>query len=268
MIYVYAVTTGARSPKEGLPAMNPGSVTRSIQAGGLGAIVSDVADDEFGEEALPSRLNDLEWLESRAKAHQRVVDASRQRGPTVPMKFCTIYRDESGVRSLLEQHAAALEEALDEVTGRVEWGVKVLVDRSTLSRSLSESDTEVNAARKELLETTGGRSYWAKRRLEDALAGRTEDRLQELCVDAHARLCAVALDARINRPQSKALTEDDRDMVMNCSYLLEETNGEELLGVVAELSREHDSEGISFQATGPWSPYNFLTLDLGGESRP
>ena len=119
--------------------------------------------------------------------------------------------------------------------------------------------------RNEATKAEGGKSYFLTKRLNDTIMNRTDQRLREICNEAHDRLRDVSLDARVNRPQSKELTGEERDMVMNCSYLIEDVDGERFLDVVHELDRQHSPYGLTFEATGPWPPYSFMTLDLTNE---
>ena len=50
-----------------------------------------------------------------------------QMGPAIPMRLATVYHGDDRVRRLLESRAAEFARALDQVTGRTEWGVKVFL---------------------------------------------------------------------------------------------------------------------------------------------
>jgi hypothetical protein len=267
-VYVYAIAdAGHQEIPASVRPMDPRFGIRSVEHGGIKAIVSDVTLDEFGEDALKEGLNDLGWLESKVKSHEHVVDSVRAWGSTVPMRFCTIYRDDAGVRGLLEEHHADLKRALTEVSGRAEYGVKALVDRNAFGEGIAASDPEVAVVRNEAAKAEGGKSYFLTKRLNDTISNRTDESLREICNEAHDRLRDVSQDARVNRPQSKELTGEERDMIMNCSYLIEDVDGERFLDLVRELDRQHTSHGLTFEATGPWPPYSFLTLDLSNEGR-
>jgi hypothetical protein len=266
-VYVYAITDVDQEIPKSSHQMDRRYDIRSIDVGDIRAIVSNVTLDEFGEDALREGLNDLQWLEGKVKDHERVIDAAREQGSTVPMRFCTIYRDDAGVRALLVEHHSELKGALAEISGRAEYGVKALVDHQTMMERVSASDPEVAAVRNEVSKSEGGKSYFLTKRLNDTISTRTDERLREICNEAHIRLCDISLDARVNKPQSKELTGEERDMVMNCSYLIDEIESEGFLDVVGELNREHGPYGLTFEATGPWPPYSFLTLDLTDEGR-
>ncbi len=75
-----------------------GGPVRTLTAAGLTAVAEDVGLAEFGADALRRNLEDLDWLDARARAHHRVIDAVAQQGHWVPMRLATVY---SLVRLLL-----------------------------------------------------------------------------------------------------------------------------------------------------------------------
>src|SRR5438874_1472238 len=63
---------------------------RLVPVGALAAIVSDVPAEEFDEERLPARLNNLTWLEPTAHAHEDILERALATTGVVPFRFCTI----------------------------------------------------------------------------------------------------------------------------------------------------------------------------------
>src|SRR5207302_1810418 len=91
----------------------------------LAAVASQVPLSDFGEEHLRERLADMPWLERTARAHERVLDAVGEHATLIPMRLCSVYRSRSGVIDMLAREARALEQALEQLEGKSEWGVKV-----------------------------------------------------------------------------------------------------------------------------------------------
>jgi len=79
---------------------------------------------------------------------------------------------------------------------------------------------------------------------------------------SHDRLSSRAEDAVINPLQSRELTGREEAMILNGAYLVAE---EQLLAFRAELEsleEEHGHMGFSYEMTGPWPPYNFVSIGL------
>jgi hypothetical protein len=218
----------------------------TVESGGLVAIVREVPLDEFGEETLPEHLNDPEWLERNARAHEDTLAAAAESATVVPFRFGVICNDRSDVARLLEEHAAELRRDLERVRGREELGVKVWCAASRAAEPPTEP--------------SGGRAY-LERRLDDRR--RAEELAAEkeaLVRSAHERLARAAVAAVVNRPQPKELSGRDEQMVLNAAYLVRRGDAT-LVREVAALNAEHASAGYAFELTGPWPPYNFVGED-------
>ena len=123
--YVYAVCRPLEAPLEtGLRGV-AGDPPRLLAHHGLTAVVSHVPERDFAEEPLRAHLEDLDWLAATAHAHQQVVDALTAVTTPIPLRLATVFRDDGGVRAMLEEREDGFRRALDRLSGRVEWGVKV-----------------------------------------------------------------------------------------------------------------------------------------------
>jgi Gas vesicle synthesis protein GvpL/GvpF len=228
----------------------------------LAAIVTRVPLDEFGEDALPARLNDLAWLEEKTRAHEEVLERALSATTVVPFRFCTIYRREDDLRDYLSRSSAALRELIEQLRGRVELGVKSFADRASLEQSLRESVSAAQALQGEAETVAAGRAYLLARQAERVL-GEEVDRFKAECVrESHAALAAVAEEARLNRPQSRELSGRTEEMLLNGAYLVP-GGDDRLSGVLHELADRYGKHGVAFELTGPWPPYNFVPHDLG-----
>src|SRR5207237_5682658 len=132
-----------------LAGVDPTHPAMLIEHGGLAAIASRVSLSEFGEEQLHENLNDVRWLEDKARAHEDVLDAALQLATVVPMRLCTIYSSEEQVREMLDRERALLLDALERLEGKAEWGVKLIAEQHALERAAAtraSSDPEQGAA--------------------------------------------------------------------------------------------------------------------------
>ena len=126
--YVYAVCRPFKAPLQSQLTGVAGDPPRLLVHHGLVAVVSHVPERDFAEGPLHARLEDLDWLSETARAHQGVIDALTVVTTPLPLRLATVFRDDSGVRTMLEAREADFGRTLDRLTGRVEWGVKVYVE--------------------------------------------------------------------------------------------------------------------------------------------
>jgi hypothetical protein len=236
----------------GITSVDGARPIRLVPAGDLAAIVSDVPLEEFAEETLPARLNDLAWLEQAARAHEGVLERALERASVVPFRFCTIYRREDDLVGFVVERRDELLRVLEQVDGRVELGVKGLVARETLERRLRSLTDEDDGA-------DAGRAYLLRRQREQQLAAESARFLADCAAAAHARLEAAAVASAVSavRPARPA---DRETMFLNAAYLVM-VGDESLAREAAALAGEYEPFGIRFELTGPWPPYNFVPRD-------
>jgi hypothetical protein len=230
------------------PALERLDGVQLVRHGRLAALVREVPLDEFGEDVLPEHLNDRDWLERNALAHEDVLQKAVAVTAVVPLRFGTIYRNADQVERMLGERAAEFATTLGRVRGHVELGVKVWVDAEVLERTL--------AARGEPTTGGAGAAYLQKRQREQELSRELQARLTALAEEAHGRLSAVAAAAVTNRPQPRELTGRSERMVLNGAYLVR-AGDERLRSEVERLAAEHAELGLEYELTGPWPPHNF-----------
>ncbi|MER7185496.1 GvpL/GvpF family gas vesicle protein [Streptomyces hyaluromycini] len=123
--YVYAVcrpfAAALQAQLTGVAGAPPGLLRHH----GLVAVVSTVPEGDFADEPLRDHLADPEWLAATARAHQGVIDALTTVTTPLPLRTATVFRDDSGVRTMMEAREAYFLQTLDRLEGRVEWGVQV-----------------------------------------------------------------------------------------------------------------------------------------------
>jgi hypothetical protein len=226
-----------------------------ISQRGLVAFASQVSLSEFGEEPLHDNLNNVEWLEAKARAHERVLDHVLARMPVVPMRLCTIYRSEGHVREVLEREHAVFMDALERLEGKTEWGVKVIAEPGALERAADEATGNGGATDDAL---SAGAAYMREKsraaRRRDAVDRIAETWAQEV----HDRVADHAVEALLNPLQNPEVSGHTGDMLLNGVYLVDDRAAGEFHSAVKKLAGEYEARGVRVEPTGPWPPYNFV----------
>jgi hypothetical protein len=261
--YVYCVLAGdACPPLEDMRGVDPSHAVRAIRHAGLTALASDVSLTEFGAEPVKRNLNDRQWLERTARAHQGVLDRALAAGTIVPLRLCTICAGDDGVRALLERDHDVLTNTLERLAGREEWGLKLIVDPRPL-RDASPSPAAEGPA------TAPGSGHAYVARLRRGRAAREEaQRVSRAAAQSiHRALAAEAVAAKVLRKPSRELFGDAGELVLNSTYLVEKARTAEFRALAAELGERHCPPAMRLELTGPWPPYSFLA-ERSDERRP
>jgi hypothetical protein len=256
-LWAYCVTHAGETAAAAVAGVD-GGVVEQVKARGLAALVSRVPLAEFGAGPLRENLNDLDWLERVARAHEAVLDRALADSTIVPLRLCTIYESEDSVREMLEREHDSLALALDTLAGRQEWGVKLLAQEERLAAEARSRSAEAAALEDEVGARTGGGAYMLRRRLERHVREAVDALGAELAEEVHAQLQDWATDAVVLPAQNPELSGHEGRMLLNGAYLVEAERVDGLHALIAELEERHRGLGVRLQLTGPWPPYNFI----------
>jgi Gas vesicle synthesis protein GvpL/GvpF len=246
-VWVYAVCADTDGAMLGGARGVDGEAVRLVRGADLAAVVGTVDLATFGEDGLQRSLNDLEQLERIARAHHSVVGIAAEYGPVAPTRLATVYDDDDRVRGVLEHHAGAFRAALDEITGRHEWGLKAYAKDKHVEAEPSPRPASGSAYLRQRQAMLNARN--ASRQAAVAAAD-----------SIHERVAQLAVTARQHRPQDPQLTGDDRVMLLNGAYLVEDDAAERIRATVSALARDHGE--LDLQLTGPWPPYSFAIVNV------
>jgi len=193
----------------------------------LGALVGVVPLELFGEEPLRRNLQDRDWLERTAQAHGAVLERALGGTTVIPFRIATLYGTEDDLRGFLRANGDSLRELLARLEHTVELDVRVYLDQES-----------------------------AMTREADAFA-------VDCARTSHEHLAMAALDARLNRPGPAELSDRPARMILNGAYLVE--RGDRCLEqALRELESSFGEQGVTYELTGPWPPYNFVPRELAG----
>jgi hypothetical protein len=252
--YVYGVVDGATELQGPLAGVDASVRVKLLAEGTVAAAVSEVALEEFGEARLREHLRNMEWVERVARAHETVLDQIREQATVIPMRMCTVYRSESGVREMLRREAAALREAIDHLDGKSEWGIKAFAGQMSAIAAEDEQDAADDAR---------GAAYMRQRQSQRDWRERAQQEVEEAAAQIHERLCGVAGDGHVMPPQRPEVSGHAGDMVLNGVYLVSDDDRERFHAEARVLEAEFAPIGIELELTGPWPPYNFVSGTIG-----
>jgi hypothetical protein len=211
VIYLYAIA----EELDGLPDVRglDGAPLGRRSVEGLDLVVSEAAEVDASEGSV--------------LAHARVVDALVERSAALlPARFGRGFRDEAALREAIESRVVQLREALTQVRGCVEVGVRVVAPEPAPPPP-AES----------------GRAY-----MEARLAHTEEAR------ELHEPLAALA------RAATRTVGATPR-LLLSGAYLVESAALDAFRRRVTELEAAHPE--LTFVTTGPWPAYSFAP---GGET--
>ncbi|MFE2065061.1 GvpL/GvpF family gas vesicle protein [Streptomyces sp. NPDC059467] len=256
LTYAYAVLRAAEglqevaAPLRGVADAPVGLVTDTGDDQ-LGLVVSHVPAQDFTEDALKQHLEDLEWLETVARAHHGVIEALAEHTTVLPLRLATVYLDDQRAREVLEAGRSVFAERLARLSGQVEWGVKIYAEPSAVPAAPA-----VPAA-----DLPPGRAYLRSRRQQQSVRDTVYQAAQQAAERVETAGRKHASDRVRHRVQQGFLAEaagsaaGAGENVVNDAYLVPLNRCDDFL---ADVTRAADGlDGVRVEATGPWAPYSF-----------
>jgi Gas vesicle synthesis protein GvpL/GvpF len=259
--YVYCIAESAAAaqlPADSLPAaIEENSKLEWIEVHNLAALVSRVPLATYNEESLAEHLTDATWTAIRAMRHETVVEFVAKRASVVPLRFATIYLEREGIEKMLTDRSRSLEEIIEQLRGREEWGVNVYSDRAVLMSTI----TSVSPVLREMVEraqqASPGQSYLMQKKIEALKADEVRATVNRIVEQIEQRLMAQSDDAHRLRIL-KVETTEHGELKAKFAFLVKRSGFEEFRDAAERLAQENQAAGIQIELTGPWPVYNFV----------
>lgn len=218
-----------------------GSPVYTVNYRDISAVVSDVAFKE-----ISPGMDDV-------VVHNKVVEAARDSGVVLPIRFGVIFRNKEGTKKLLKTSYKDYKSKLAKLSGKDELGVKIVLEKGAMDKIEShvrEESDEVKKLGEESASAGKGTSYFLKLRLDDIVKNEALNRVSRISEEIHAELAKAAKESRLLK------TELDQ-VVLNSVYLVEKAKAKEFRRRLETLRRKYEAMGFSFHQSGPWAPYSF-----------
>jgi len=172
----------------------------------------------------------------------------------VPMSFGTLFKTDEDTVEFLKDTYDALRDVLVKMKDKLEFGLKVNWDRDHVLREIEEQNEEIRRLKAEIETNTQSSTYFARMQLgrlvEQALVDKSESIVREIY--DHLR------DAAIASRSNKVIGDK---MIMNAAFLVARDQAEHFDAKVHDIGKKFEGT-LSFRYTGPWPPYNFVTIRL------
>jgi hypothetical protein len=269
LVYAYCVIDGKdlKERKRSLdfdrpPASKLGlGKTYIISYQDLGAVVTKVPATGFSQEAIDRNTKDLRWLSNTATKHEALVDYVMKLTTPIPLKLCTIFKDDARVVTMLKWNYSTFSPLLRRLQRKVELGVSAyaLMDVEKLAKQTE--DKTIRSMQRKIATESKGRAYFLKQELDEMLTSKFATKIDSYSRDIYEELKPIAEQAKINKPIAADLgankDQPRADMMMNAAFLVSRDQITNFERRFRELKEKYESKGILLKLTGPWPPYNF-----------
>src|SRR5579871_3236444 len=229
--------------------------------GGTGEMVYTVSHGDIAAVVSRSPLFIFDPTRENALAHEHVIETVMKEHTIIPMSFGTVFRTDDDIREVLKSIYSSLKDVLHQMSGKLEFGLKVTWDRDRIIEELQREHDEIHRFHQELTRKHLQSTYFARmqlgRMIDKALAELAANYVREI----YDGLRAVCVASRDNKPIGDK-------MIMNAAFLIQKEREPEFDAAVNKVAQKF-GDRLNFKYTGPWPPYNFvnirLKLERGGQ---
>jgi len=244
-IYVYCIIESAEPRSFG-----------KIGIGGRADEVYTVHHEDLAAVVSRSLLMVYDPTRENALTHehvQEVVMIDNNFTP-VPMSFGTLFKTEDDTKEFLKDTYKELRDVLRKMRDKLEFGLKINWDRESVLVEVERDYEEIRRLKAEIETNQQSSTYFARMQLgrlvEQALAEKSEAYVREI----YESLQDSVIASRSNK------VIGDR-MIMNAAFLVARDKASLFDKKVQEIGKRFEGK-LSFKYTGPWPPYNFVTIRL------
>ena len=241
--YVYGIVEAKESTTFG-----------KIGIGGQGDMVYTVNYQDIAAVVSKTSVYIFDPTRENALAHEHVIETVMKNYTIIPMSFGTVFRTDDDIREVLKSIYASLKDVLKQMSGKLEFGLKVNWDRDRIIEELKREHEEIHRFHQELTRKHLQSTYFARmqlgRMIDKALAELAANYVREI----YDGLRSVCVASRDNKPIGDK-------MIMNAAFLIQKEREAEFDAAVNRVAQKF-GERLNFKYTGPWPPYNFVNIRL------
>ena len=220
----------------------------------INAVVSDVSEENFSQQTIDKNIKNMKWVAENGQIHEKVTDSVMEKTTIIPMKFCTIFKTQENVKSMMEEKYADFKFNLKNLKGRAELGVKVYFDSAPLKQKILEESPDIKELEKEAEKKKPGAAYFEKQKIDMLLKDKLHQRLANNRREIFDKIKAFAEDSKQNELLNKKLT--GKDMLLNAVFLIKRQDLEQFKSNAEKI--KSDFPNMEFEVWGPFPPYNFV----------
>ena len=217
--YVYGIIAGRESLTFGKMGLGgQGEMVYAVNHGDISAVVSRTSVFIFD----PTRENAL--------AHEHVIESVMKSHTIIPMSFGTVFRTDDDIKEVLRSIYPSLKDVLEQMSGKVEFGLKVTWDRDQIVEELKRQDEEIHRFHIEITKKHLQSTYLARMQLGRMIDKALVETSSQYVRDIYEALRNVCVASRDNKPIGEK-------MIMNAAFLIQRERETEFDAAVNRVAK-------------------------------
>src|SRR4051812_44276064 len=163
----------------GIIEAKPGLTFGKMGIGGSGEMVYTIEHADIAAVVSRTPVFIFDPTRENVLAHEHVIETVMKTNTIIPMSFGTVFRTEEDIREVLRSIYASLKDVLHQMSGKLEFGLKVNWDKDRVVEELKRDHEDIHKFQQELTRKHLQSTYFARmqlgRMIDKALAERAGD---------------------------------------------------------------------------------------------
>ncbi len=283
-IYTYCLMGMQKSFPHSIAGIGGKCEVYYVERNSLFAIVSNVSLWEFSEDILEKNITDVTWLAPMAKKHEEVIEhimaytsASDKKHspssnpqqlpqpspgglhytPVVPLRFCTIYKNEDSLFQAILPYREKILQFLDYTADKAEWSLKVFSDKIVRMNRYPDKERGPSYKTSQQTPLLPGENYFLAKKMQRRQEYLCKVDIQKILKDIYHSLVSYTDRAHSMRCTGRGIHGKPLDLVMNIAFLIKWEVLNSFQDAVHILAEKYRDAGVVVEFSGPWPPYSF-----------
>ena len=176
----------------------------------------------------------------------------------IPMRFGTIFHDETGLKETLVRNHAKMRGLLHKIQGKQEWNVKVyLTDEERFELTVREDNEEIRLKENEIASMPEGMAYFMEEELKEAVRHEVDKELDAALEKLFGKLGEKAAESVRTKILDREMTGKTERMVFNAAFLVHTDKLDAFKKTIDRAAAALHAKGFHLEYSGPWPPFNF-----------
>lgn len=256
IVYVYGIVPAAAAIS-GAPAGIDGAAVTTVGEGDLAALVSDLSGDSYDPDSIAALSADVDWIASRATAHDYVLTWASDRGAVIPLPmFTSTFRSVDAVRDMLRERRASLREVLERVGRGREYALRVYRVDAEVKAALPHLNEEIASLKAAADAASPGQRYLLERKLDERTKEDLRVTSQRIVGEIRDALAGLSVESTTS-PIPRVTADAPGTMILNAAFLIAPDGLRAFQEMLTEIVARRQPSGFRFDFTGPWPAYHF-----------
>lgn len=196
----------------------------------------------------PYKVYDLS--EENIFTHEGIIRKIMQEHDVLPFNFGNVLKSEKELIKFLDSTYDHIKRVFKKTSGRIELGLKVFIKSEKLNEEIENN--EIRRLKKQIESINETKAYLLKSELGRLVHDALEEKKKEYEDKIFKYLKQYCADAKINNCSTVR-------MILNAAFLIDKDK-QEIFDEQVNIVIDKYKEILDFKYSGPWPPYNFVTM--------